>query len=278
MARRYRRKRKKNQESSRRRPPLRNAKRSCVALLLFCALLMVVSSRFKDTLPQPSEILDDLDGDPIQEATSEPPFVFNYFGNDYLVDPVAEYEIWGMVVTHNNIHSIGDMYHDKYSVDLKDLCLIWGSNTYTDLYHDIKFCSDPFTCWYHTTSREVAKKFDGTQLSNNHLLSDDEKVRDTIRSARIGDQIRMKGMLVNYSAADSPGWTRDSSTVRTDTGNGACEVMFVEDIEVLKRNQPTWNMIYANSRMVSIAMLIILPITWLLSIYLEQRKVNFDIL
>jgi hypothetical protein len=38
-------------------------------------------------------------------------------------------------------------------------------------------------------------------------------------------------------------WTnfwRNSSLVRTDTGNGACEVVFVEEIEVLKLGNAPW--------------------------------------
>jgi len=55
-----------------------------------------------------------------------------------------------------------------------------------------------------------------------------------------GDQIKIKGKLVNIQAklANKPGpydITWNSSLSRQDTGAGACELIYVEQAEILKK-------------------------------------------
>jgi hypothetical protein len=69
------------------------------------------------------------------------------------------------------------------------------------------------------------------QLSNNHLLSADHATRERIDSIRIGDQIRIKGRLASYGAVGGP--VRGTSTTRDDSGNGACETIFVDEFEII---------------------------------------------
>jgi hypothetical protein len=164
------------------------------------------------------------------------------------------------------------MYHTSDSVDLKDLCVIWGNNITDDNFHKFSFWSDPWTCWYRTEDRQALEDFYGNQLSNNHLISNNDRALETIRNAHIGDQIHLKGMLVNYSDASNPGWTRETSTVRTDTGNGACEVVFVDQIKILKAANTGWWQVRNLSRLVLWITGIGLPLFWLLSIYLEQTR------
>ncbi len=42
--------------------------------------------------------------------------------------PVADFELWGLVVSHNNPTAFYDIYHDRNSVDTRDLGVIWGEN------------------------------------------------------------------------------------------------------------------------------------------------------
>jgi hypothetical protein len=45
------------------------------------------------------------------------------------------------------------------------------------------------------------------------------------------DLIYLKGQLVEVKSSD--GWTWRSSLSREDTGNGACELMLVEEVRVV---------------------------------------------
>jgi hypothetical protein len=58
----------------------------------------------------------------------------------------------------------------------------------------------------------------------------------------VGDQIHLRGFLVNYTIYRDgiAQGTRVSSTTRTDSGPGACEVMYVESLDVLDSPGRSW--------------------------------------
>ena len=241
--------------------------------LLPLAIITLFASHYKrKILPDSSKMLPVLQNEPIQTKTQSKNFIFKYLKTEYFVQPVADYEIWGLVATHNNIHSIADIYHDKTSVDIKDLCVLWGSNVDSNNYHNIKFSSNAFICSYQTMSREASSKFDKYKFSNSHLLSNNKTVRNKIRNVRIGDQIYMKGMLVNYAPKTNLRHLRKSSLTRKDTGDGACEVIFVNEIKVLKRGNIFWHTIYENSKRLIIISLILIPLLFVISTYIENKK------
>ena len=62
--------------------------------------------------------------------------------------------------------------------------------------------------------------------SNMHVISANGEVASTVRSLRAGEIVTMHGFLVNV--AHPSGFTWRSSLSRTDGGNGACEVFYVE--------------------------------------------------
>jgi hypothetical protein len=217
--------------------------RICSLSLLLTAI--VAGYNLKD-LSSVKTLLPDIQNEPVQSSTEEKIFSFDYKGATYLVEPVAEYELWGLVVSHNDIHAFSDIYHDETSVDIKDICVIWGKNATNRAFTEVEFWSEPWTC-YTRWKHGQAQGFSQRDLSNNHLLSDSAKVRETIYSMAVGDQIYLKGLLVNYT---EPGglYPRNSSTTREDTGNGACEVFFVEEAKILKTGPMFWRNLYSISR------------------------------
>jgi hypothetical protein len=84
------------------------------------------------------------------------------------------------------------------------------------------------------------------QLSNNHLLVDDEFLKQTLMSAERGDLIHISGQLASYENPAN-GFLRGSSTRRDDTGNGACETIFVEDIKIVEKANRGWRTAYGIS-------------------------------
>ncbi len=200
-------------------------------LLIISVISLLVSWWAKNQLPYTKEISSRLQNEPIQKPSRTSPFNFEYRKRTYSIEPVADYELWGLVVTHNDITGMTDIIHDDDSVDIKDICVVWGDNLQNNDYRDVSYSSGDFTCYYQY---DRPMDFRHEQLSNNHLLSDNKEVRERIRNIKIGDQVHLKGMLVNYSAAATPDWTRNTSTNRNDSGNGACEVIFVDEFTVLK--------------------------------------------
>jgi hypothetical protein len=69
-----------------------------------------------------------------------------------------------------------------------------------------------------------------TQSANMHLIPADSVILKQIKNTRIGDIVNFTGYLVKVVGVD--GWKWKSSLTRNDTGNGACEVVYVEDFDI----------------------------------------------
>ena len=62
--------------------------------------------------------------------------------------------------------------------------------------------------------------------ANNHVIAANPDVRSAVRWLKAGQIVSFKGYLVN--AVKPGGVTWNSSLTREDTGNGACELFYVE--------------------------------------------------
>jgi hypothetical protein len=191
----------------------------------------------KGRLPPVKEIRREAWRVPVQKGTEAKAFSFSYRGRPFDVKPLADYEFWGVIVSHNDIDSLADIYHDEDAVDTKDVCVAWGEAAANPEIHKVKFRSGPFTCYFQYPGDVV---FQQQHVSNNHLVTDDPGLRERIARLRVGDQIHAKGMLVSYRPADQPDNWRTSSLTRGDTGPGACEVFFARELEVLAQGTPGW--------------------------------------
>ena len=70
-----------------------------------------------------------------------------------------------------------------------------------------------------------------TNSANMHIIPANDRVRNDLKSVRKGQIVRMQGYLVHYKEESAQSWWAwKSSTSRHDTGDGACELMYVENI------------------------------------------------
>jgi hypothetical protein len=206
-------------------------------LFIGMLVLFIVSCFRKGILPEKENIVPSMYNDPIQEETEKTPFTVDYMGTTYTIKPVASYELWGLVVSHNKTRFVFDIYHDKSSYDTKDIAVIYGKNISNNDYKKMDYWSGGWTGYCRTKKGMEYVKFDGKCISNNHLITSEQSIRDKIKEIQIGDQIHIKGMLVNYTHPDWKGYERKSSLKRDDSG---CEVIFVEEIERLQKGTPEW--------------------------------------
>ena len=72
-------------------------------------------------------------------------------------------------------------------------------------------------------------------ISNNHLIPSEtsKHLARAFRMLRQGDDVRITGSLVRITGPS--GLLVTSSTVRDDTGDGACEVVWVDELQVGSR-------------------------------------------
>lgn len=230
--------------------------------LLISLGLFSISYLLKDNLPDGDEILKELQNDPLQREVHMAPFEIEAGEIVYTIIPLHSYELYGLVVSHHNCGTWWDIYHHdqwKDFINVKDLCVLWGSNVQTSVYKDMRFTSDSWTCTYYWPNHEVGSRFDHTCLSNNHLLSHDESVTRSLLKTSRGDQIYLRGYLAEYSHSNGD-FHRGTSTNRNDTGNGACETIYVTDYEILKRGNPFWRTIFKTSKYVFLLSLLLIII------------------
>ena len=250
---------------------LRKLRKSLTVLLLVSALLTAIASTKRAVLPEEARLRPEVKVDPVQSELSDRAFVHEWRGERFVVHPVAEYSIAGVLVSRNDIGGFSDIYHTSSSVDVVDVCLVWGENARERVYRSVEFWSEPFSCWFRAPNFELLDDFRRDQMSNTHVLAKDEFIAKRLNRLRLGDQIRMRGRLVNYNPAGASEALRKSSLVRDDSGNGACEVMFVEELDVLERGNPGWNTLFDYSRAMFVILLLAKVLSFLLFPYLEYR-------
>jgi hypothetical protein len=214
--------------------------------LMFSGLVLLLAALWKDGSLPPAQLLrQELLDDPRQMVVSRPAFVAQAGGVDYSVQPLYRYDLHGLIVSRHDSDTWWDYIHKEWNdhLNVADLCVVFGENARSGAYRDIHFSSGQFVCNFQTSSNEAFAAFDQTAISNNHLLTTDASIAKRIRNARVGDQIHFTGYLAEYSHNVGPGFRRGTSTVRTDSGNGACETVFLESFEIVAPGSGPWPML-----------------------------------
>ena len=221
---------------------------------------LLVSFWNRNDLPGNIDLLPALADEPKQLPTGKKSFAAQYNDVEYLVEPEYEYELHGMVVSYRH-HEGNSRMHLRASdhLNMLDVCVVWGDNATNPLIHKLNFWNGIFTCNVNTGNQEAWDSFDMYQLSNNHLISDDDFIRDQVKGISIGDQIRVRGYLASYS--NDNGGKRGTSTTRLDTGNGACETLYVEKFDIVQAATSGWRLsMYASG------------VVFLLALFLHFRR------
>ena len=125
--------------------------------------------------------------------------------------------------------------HEADPGNIRDVCVVWGESITNGSYRKVKFWSGEFTCSYRW-SGALTPAFNPEKASNNHLIPADPVTAARIGAIHVGDQIRMTGLLVDYTVTKGGQeiFTRRTSLTRGDTGNGACEILYVTELSVVR--------------------------------------------
>ena len=210
--------------------------------LLACLGIWLLALRFDDRLPLSGSIFPQLYNEPLQAGDGVPaPFQVSVKKMSYTVKPLFHYELWGLVVSQHRSDSLLDISHRRWNdfLNIKDLCVVWGRNIRSGVYREMKFWNRDFTCMCEFPDEEIARLFSASHLSNNHLLCADKRLSRQILRARPGDPVYFKGYLAEYSQPANQ-FFRGTSRSRDDTGDGACETVYVTEFRILKRANPVW--------------------------------------
>jgi hypothetical protein len=208
-------------------------------VIVISFLWLLVSFWNRNELPGSIDYVASIANEPRQTKTDRRSFETVWDDVGYRVDPEYDYDLVGMIVSfrHHDENSRMHRLADDH-LNMLDVCVVWGNNTSDAQLEKIDFWNGIFTCNVKTRDQAAWESFDMYQLSNNHLISDDDFIRDQVRKVKVGDQVRIQGVLASY---ESPGGLRGTSTTRTDTGDGACETIYVDRFEILQPATSYWH-------------------------------------
>jgi hypothetical protein len=209
--------------------------RQAVRVVLLCGILLLAVGWWrKDALPAPEHLRPELMSEPLQLPVEQPAFRTVVEGVEYSIQPRYSYDISGLVVSLHDSDTWWDTAHREWDdhINLMDLCVVWGRNASSGIYREVRFSNTQWTCHMSARSGTDWQAFNTAQASNNHMVTDRPEVGRALRRIHVGDQVRVRGYLVDYTTYRNgvPFARRVSSDSRTDD---LCEVIYVTSIEPL---------------------------------------------
>ena len=145
---------------------------------------------------------------------------------DYQLTRKASFEIRARVLSK-------EPYYLGRTADLApiDLALGWGVMSDSAVLSQIEISQS--ARWYRTRydlPPPIADKQIIFNSSNMHMIPARKALERSLKKLREGDIVLIKGYLVDVD--HDSGWYWHSSMSRLDTGDGACELVFVESLIV----------------------------------------------
>ncbi len=162
---------------------------------------------------------------PLQEDTDKESFLFK----DFTFKPLAKFHIRARVLSKENY------YVDESSkLSPTDLAMGWGNLSDKTIIDQLDIGQrGRFYFWKPKDNDYPIPKKDIIRSSANmHIIPANSIVEDTLSDVRKGNIVVVDGYLVEISKPD--GWHWKSSTTRNDSGDGACEVIYTESLEIEK--------------------------------------------
>lgn len=164
--------------------------------------------------------------DPVQNDFDTPPPVIPF--KDATLHPLANFSLTARVLSR-------DDYHFDAEADLSptDLAFGWGRMSDSSVLRAIDISQSGRFFYWQTRAFPVPRREIETHSANMHMIPADASVERALKSVRVGDVVALEGYLVE---ADKPnGWKWRSSLTRDDTGDGACELIYLRELSIAAR-------------------------------------------
>ena len=160
--------------------------------------------------------------DPVQtDAADAIPFA----RGEFTLKPLAEFSLHGRV-----------LLVERYRLDREaalapyDLGIGWQRMSDSAVLRHLDLSqSGRFLHWRWRDATPIPEAEITRSAANIHLIPADRLIAARIAALRPGQLVALRGQLVEASRPD--GWHWRSSLSRTDSGSGACELMYVEELE-----------------------------------------------
>lgn len=161
-----------------------------------------------------------------------PPIELELKGHQILLTPRATYRVTGYAVETSR--KLLDQWDFVMPLDI---ALVWGPVADPAVLRHMKFhLSDRYVSyWYDAETPSTVVGRLRSHIANNHLIPSSEEVARELDRVRIGNLVAIRGKLVDVEIRDPRGQAAArmrTSLTRDDVGSGACEVIWVESVEL----------------------------------------------
>ena len=170
-----------------------------------------------------------LSGDPVQEPPDVGKAQWQIPGGQFIITPVARYQVAALVESVKR-------YSNGWQGQLApmDILLAWGRMTDPEVQ---KYCSfsqsNRWGFYQYKAGCPVDGYYISSHCSNHHLIPATANIRAALKQIRNHTRVKFEGYLVNVDGKwNGRDYWWHSSTSRTDTGDGACELLLVQKVQI----------------------------------------------
>jgi len=141
--------------------------------------------------------------------------------SEYQLKPLAHFSLDARILHRKNYP-----YDRSAKLVPVDLAVGWGPMSDQAVLDKIKITQSMHFYWYQYQSPPIPKEEIISHSTNLHIIPATPLIASFCKSLRQGELVHLDGELVEATGPGINTWR--SSLSRTDSGNGACELMLVE--------------------------------------------------
>jgi hypothetical protein len=165
---------------------------------------------------------------PLEPIQTEPETAVLWTFHEHRITPLARFEIRARVLST-------ERYRFDRAAELSpvDFALGWGPMSDTRILE--AFTIQQRDRWYFWSSGNLPIPADQviSHSANMHMIPANGSVARRLLVVKTGQLVELRGQLIRADGKD--GWHWVSSLSRTDTGDGSCEVIWVESVSAADR-------------------------------------------
>lgn len=192
----------------------------------FLALLVLLSSiglGVKSCLHNRWIVTPPVPGSPIQEPLQT---IVPFEHKGYTLTPIAQFVVKAKLLSFEEYHS-----DEGASLSPIDYALGWDKMSQDEIIEQLDVRQDQrFFTYRWEKAPPIPPQEIIVSATNIHLIPASREIEKQLKSARRGEHVQLTGQLVDARRNDGFIW--NSSRSRQDTGKGACELMWVESIDI----------------------------------------------
>lgn len=194
--------------------------RSFMLLLAACCAFGWLFGGAKAVQREPGVLVADA---PVQATV--PAGTATFAKNGFTITPLASFALDARVLAREDY-----AFDTGAAIAPTDLALGWGRMSDTSVIDRLSISQG--SRWWRWTSNDLpmpAREID-MLAANMHMIPANDAVASALHDVRPGNVVALRGYLVEARRSD--GWRWKSSLSRTDSGSGACELIWVEELRV----------------------------------------------